>query len=236
MGENVLADLMDSWHEQRRRGREPTPEELCTGHPELLAEVRRRVEALRAVEEFVGISEEQAATTDGAPSTGGDAAPGSASEEADAEAPDQPREVDFLGPPAGPGEVGRLGPFRVLRVLGRGGMGVVWEAEDGRLRRRVALKVMRPELAARPEARARFLREARAMAALEHDHVVPILQVDEVAIPGKGTVPFLTMPLLRGLFKDRPPVRLLEIPLTPAPEADGHERPQQAAAAEARTR
>jgi Icc-related predicted phosphoesterase len=46
----------------------------------------------------------------------------------------------------------------------------------------------------------------------------------------------VSMPLLRGLFKDRPPVRLLEIPLTPAPEADGHERPQQAAAAEARTR
>ena len=46
----------------------------------------------------------------------------------------------------------------------------------------------------------------------------------------------VSMPLLRGLFKDQPPVRLLEIPLAAAPEADGHERPQQTAAAEARSR
>jgi Icc-related predicted phosphoesterase len=46
----------------------------------------------------------------------------------------------------------------------------------------------------------------------------------------------VSMPLLRGLFKDQPPVRLLEIPLAATPGADGHERPQQAAAAEARSR
>jgi hypothetical protein len=99
----------------------------------------------------------------------------------------------LLAPPQAPGEVGRLGGFRVLKELGRGGMGVVFEAEDERLGRRVALKVMRPEAAAHPQGRARFLREARAAAALTHDHVVPIFQVGE-----DGGVPFFVMPLLPG--------------------------------------
>src|SRR5439155_12374990 len=65
----------------------------------------------------------------------------------------------------------RLGGYQILRVLGQGGMGVVYEAEDEALGRRVALKVMRPELAGGGDARQRFLREARAAAALAHDHV-----------------------------------------------------------------
>ncbi len=60
--------------------------------------------------------------------------------------------------------MGRLGPYRVLRVLGAGGMGVVFEAEDPKLQRRVALKVMRPSGAQQDVFRERFLREARAAA------------------------------------------------------------------------
>jgi hypothetical protein len=97
-----------------------------------------------------------------------------------AEAPESPR-------PA------KLGGYRVVREIGRGGMGVVLEAEDERLNRRVALKVMSPERARDPIATSRFLREARAAAAVEHDNLVPILHVDEEA-----GVPFLAMPLLRG--------------------------------------
>jgi WD40 repeat protein/serine/threonine protein kinase len=86
-----------------------------------------------------------------------------------------------------------LGPYHIRRVLGSGGMGVVYLAEDTLLKRQVALKVLRPSLAANPSARARFLREARAAAALEHDHIVTIHQVGEA-----DGVPFLVMPLLRG--------------------------------------
>jgi eukaryotic-like serine/threonine-protein kinase len=98
-----------------------------------------------------------------------------------------------LVPPRGAGEIGWLGAYQVLRVLGRGGMGVVFEAEDSQLKRRVALKVLKPALAANEAARQRFLREAQAIAALEHEHIVAIYQVGEA-----GGAPFLAMQLLHG--------------------------------------
>ena len=101
--------------------------------------------------------------------------------------------TDFLAPPQSPGEIGRLGPYRVLKILGAGGMGVVFQAEDPSLQRLVALKAMLPTLAASASARERFLREARSAAAVEHDHIVAIYQVGE----DRG-VPFLAMPFLKG--------------------------------------
>src|SRR5262249_3995311 len=107
----------------------------------------------------------------------------------------RPRDTyDFLSPPQQPGELGRLGCYRVLKVLGDGGMGVVVLAEDVQLQRQVALKVMRPEAARQPNARERFLREARTAAALEHENIVPIYGVGEEA-----GVPFLAMQLLKGM-------------------------------------
>jgi WD40 repeat protein len=100
---------------------------------------------------------------------------------------------EFLAPPRQRGELGRLGPYRVLRVLGSGGMGIVFEAEDEHLGRQVALKVMKPALAGSTEARQRFLREARAAAAIEHDHIVAVFQVGD-----DGGLPYLIMPLLKG--------------------------------------
>jgi serine/threonine protein kinase len=99
----------------------------------------------------------------------------------------------FLTPPQAADEIGRLGSYRILKVLGSGGMGVVFLAEDAQLKRSVALKIMRPGLAANDAARQRFLREARAMAAFKHDHIVTIYQVDE----DRG-VPFLAMEYLEG--------------------------------------
>jgi serine/threonine protein kinase len=89
--------------------------------------------------------------------------------------------------------MGELGQFRLLEVLGAGGMGVVFKAEDVQLRRIVALKVMRPSLAASPDAKQRFRRETQAAAAFEHDHMVTIYQVDE----DRG-LPFFSMQWLEG--------------------------------------
>jgi len=106
-------------------------------------------------------------------------------------------EFTFLAPPEQADEVGRLASYRVLRLLGQGGMGAVFLAEDPALRRRLVLKVMLPQHAASPEAKTRFLREARAQAAIEHDHVVSIFQVGE----DRG-VPYLAMPFLKGQSLD----------------------------------
>jgi ABC-type branched-subunit amino acid transport system substrate-binding protein len=114
--------------------------------------------------------------------------------------PDVPTRVNvpaerfsFLSPPHEPDELGWLGPYRVLKVLGRGGMGVVFEAEDSHLQRRVALKVMRPDEARDREPRIRFLREARLAASVRSDHVVAIHQVGQC-----NEVPFLATELLQG--------------------------------------
>ncbi len=104
-------------------------------------------------------------------------------------APDAPR----FGPPAADGEVGTLGPYRVLKQLGAGGMGAVYLALDTRLDRKLALKVMLPEFAADADAKERFLREARAAAKISHDNVVTVFEADE-----RGGVPYIAMQLLQG--------------------------------------
>ncbi len=101
--------------------------------------------------------------------------------------------TEFLSAPQAPDELGRLGPYRVLQVLGAGGMGVVFRAEDPQLQRPVALKAMLPGLGSSSTARQRFLREARAAAGIKHDHIVSIYQVGE----DRGA-PFLAMEFLEG--------------------------------------
>jgi hypothetical protein len=115
---------------------------------------------------------------------------------------------DFLAPPERPDEIGRLGAYRVLKVLGAGGMGVVFRAEDPHLERPVALKAMLPALAASPSAKKRFLREAKAAAALKHDHVVAIYQVSE----DRGA-PFIAMEFLEGEPLDKCLERESQLPL-----------------------
>ena len=103
----------------------------------------------------------------------------------------------FLEPPLQNDELGRLGSYRVLRLLGQGGMAYVFLAEDRHLRRRVALKVMKPSLACDPAGDERFLREARLLASIKHEHIVTVYQVSQ-ELP---TV-FLAMEWLRGQTLD----------------------------------
>ncbi len=93
----------------------------------------------------------------------------------------------------GAGEPPSLGGYRILRKLGQGGMGAVYEAEDIKLRRHVALKVMKPEIAQHQDNRERFLREARTAAKVESDFICPIYRVGE-----DNGVPFIAMPFLKG--------------------------------------
>jgi serine/threonine protein kinase len=105
----------------------------------------------------------------------------------------KPESEPNFGPPEKPGEVGTLGRYRVLKRVGRGGMGAVYLAFDTVLARRIALKVMLPQHAADAEARERFLREARTAAMVKSDHVVLIFDVGQA----RG-VPFIAMEYLLG--------------------------------------
>ena len=83
--------------------------------------------------------------------------------------------------------------YEILEELGHGGMGIVYRARQLKPKRLVAIKVLMPALAANPTARKRFVREAQAMAAIEHEHVVTIYHVG-----AEGGLPYLAMQLLHG--------------------------------------
>jgi formylglycine-generating enzyme required for sulfatase activity/acetyl esterase/lipase len=100
--------------------------------------------------------------------------------------------LDFLEAPTRPGSLGRLGHYEVLEVLGRGGFGIVVKAFDEVLHRVVAIKMMAPQLATTSPARKRFLREARASAAVRHENVIAIHAIEEQPIP------FLVMDFIAG--------------------------------------
>jgi formylglycine-generating enzyme required for sulfatase activity len=91
--------------------------------------------------------------------------------------------LDFLTPSGNPGSAGRFLHYEVLEVLGKGGFGTVLKAFDEKLHRVVAIKLLAPQLASSGTARERFLREARAAAAVRNDHVVSIHAVDECPTP-----------------------------------------------------
>lgn len=101
-----------------------------------------------------------------------------------------------FGPALGEGEA--VGEYRVVRVVGRGGMGVVYEAVQEPLGRRVALKVLPALAAADPARRRRFLHEARTAALLQHAHVVPVFAVGEA-----DGVPYIAMQFVDGAPLDR---------------------------------
>jgi len=87
----------------------------------------------------------------------------------------------------------RLGPYEILSALGAGGMGEVYRARDTRLDRTVAIKVLAASLAADPQLRERFDREARAISALNHPHICTLYDVGH-----QDGVDFLVLEYLDG--------------------------------------
>jgi len=101
--------------------------------------------------------------------------------------------LDFLSPSIQPDLLGRLGRYEIERLIGTGGMGVVLKGYDTELHRVVAIKVLLPHLANSGAARRRFAREAQAAAAVMHEHVIPIYNVE-----AEGDVSYLVMQYVPG--------------------------------------
>ncbi|HEX5105687.1 MAG TPA: serine/threonine-protein kinase, partial [Pirellulaceae bacterium] len=100
---------------------------------------------------------------------------------------------ELLTAPSHPEMLGRLGRYEIERIIGTGGMGIVLKGFDSELNRPVAIKLLAPHLARVGAARQRFAREARAAAAVVHEHVVPIHNVES-----EHATPFLVMQFIPG--------------------------------------
>ena len=105
--------------------------------------------------------------------------------------------TDFLDIPNGDADLlpigTRLGPYEILALLGQGGMGTVYKARDSRLDRFVAIKLLRVDIADRPEIHERFVREARTIAGLNHPHICTLHDVGQ-----QDHADFLVMEYLEG--------------------------------------
>ncbi len=101
--------------------------------------------------------------------------------------------LDFLDPPRRPDRLGQLGPYEIVEVIGRGAMGVVLKAIDPTLQRTVAIKVLARQLGLSAQARERFLREARAAAAISHENVVRLHAIED-----QGRHPYLVLEYVAG--------------------------------------
>jgi len=166
--------------------RESYLDQACADDPTL----RKQVEALLAAHErsgeFLDVPAlKQMAGDSGDPNIGAETSINASASEGEID-------LSFLEPSNAPGSLGRLRHYEVREVIGRGGCGIVLKAFDKKLERIVAIKIMAPELAATSPARKRFLREARATAAIRHENVVSIYAVEEQPLP------FLVMEYIDG--------------------------------------
>ena len=107
--------------------------------------------------------------------------------------PDSATHTILLGPEEQPAGTVLAGKYKILHVVGRGGMGIVCKAEDIKLHRHVALKFLPPQLVRNPEARERFVLEARAAAALQHPNICTIHEIHD-----EGEAPFIAMEFVEG--------------------------------------
>jgi eukaryotic-like serine/threonine-protein kinase len=166
--DSILGQLVEEFLARRRAGEQPSASEYIDRHPELAGRIREIFPALGLVEAIK---------------------PGSV-------------EATFSVPRAEQAGAGlgleRLVDYRIIREVGRGGMGIVYEAEQESLRRRVALKVLARQATRDGTLVERFHREARSAARVHHTNIVPIFEVGQA-----GEVLYYAMQFIPGQSLDR---------------------------------
>ncbi len=152
--QEIIEKILDEYEQAIVDGNEFSLAEACRNWPHLLPKLEAQLNALRKIDEQLNAT---------------------VSEVADFR--------KYLKPSSRPGWLGRLHHYELEAVLGHGAFGIVVKAFDEKLHRAVAIKIMRPEFAATSPPRKRFLREARAAAAITHENIVAIYAVEEEPIP-----------------------------------------------------
>jgi serine/threonine protein kinase/WD40 repeat protein len=169
-GRDAVEQLLESFLARWRRGERPNPEDYAARCPERADEIRELFPALVEMEQLK---------------------PPDAAATGPVERP-SPRPEPAARPAAAHPE--RLGDYRILRVVGEGGMGVVYEAEHESLSNRVALKVMHPRFRADGSHLRRFRQEARSAARLHHTNIVPVFDFGE-----QGGICYYAMQYIAGV-------------------------------------
>ena len=147
---DALGELADEFIQQYRSGMNPDIDDYCQKYPECASRIRDLFPMLLLVEDCGVAGNSRMSESSKSINT---------------------------SQPAGLPE--RIGDFKIIREIGRGGMGIVYEAEQQSLRRRVALKVLPPSATLSPLTLERFRRESRAAARLHHSNIVPVFGVGE---------------------------------------------------------
>jgi serine/threonine protein kinase/WD40 repeat protein len=160
----IVLALAEEFLDRYRRGERPPLKEYTDRHPELVAEIRDVFPAM-ALMENIALAEESIAA-----------------------------QALAGGGPQPPEALTQLGDYRIIRQVGHGGMGVVYEAEQVSLGRHVALKVLPRKMLLDPRQRRRFEREAKAAARLHHTNIVPVFGVGE-----QDGLPYYVMQFIQGL-------------------------------------
>ena len=180
-GQNPVDRLAEEFAERLRHGERPSLTEYVQRYPQHAEEIRELFPALAMIEQLKPVSADLTGAYDG----------------------------DAIQATAARPE--RLGDYRILREVGRGGMGVVYEAEQVSLGRHVALKVLPGQALLNPTHLERFRREAKAAAKLHHTNIVPVYGVGEA-----DGVHFYAMQFIRGEGLDR----ISRRPASPASRAE----------------
>jgi serine/threonine-protein kinase len=166
-GNYDLLDLLaEEFAARFRRGERPSLKEYTDRYPELADDIRTLFPALVDLEQ---------------------------ADEARQEAPDDSTGSVPPPPAPAPAPLLQVGDYRMLREIGHGGMGVVYEAEQISLGRRVAVKILPPHVARDPKMLERFRREARAAARLHHTNIVPVFEVGR-----EGDICYYAMQFIQG--------------------------------------